>query len=273
MTSFAGVPRGEFSYYTKGARYDGSSRGEAIQELWAQNRCPFCNEALFELPPGRQIDLAQKRLFICQLCGWWKAWYKAALPGDFIEVCRAGALLRTLDLTDASAPVEEVRSYLAGRYQTRFEIHPRIFEETVGSVFAGMGYTVDVTAYTADGGVDVILESGTERIGVQVKRSKNTINVDQIREFAGALLVGGITKGIFVTTSDFSKGARQAAEISGFRGYPIQLVDAPAFYDALRVSKRETYRSIEEFEQELPLEFLPPVYHGPGHLHDGFWET
>jgi restriction system protein len=54
-----------------------------------------------------------------------------------------------------------------------------MFEETVASVFRSLGYDATVTAYSGDGGIDVILHKGEERIGVQVKRYRNSISVEQ----------------------------------------------------------------------------------------------
>jgi restriction system protein len=78
----------------------------------------------------------------------------------------------------------------------------------VGSVFADLGFESIVTGYQNDGGIDVILKDRMgSTIGVQVKRYRNRIDVRSIRELAGALLAGGMTRGIFVTTSDYTAGS------------------------------------------------------------------
>jgi restriction system protein len=41
-----------------------------------------------------------------------------------------------------------------------YDLHPRVFEEVVGSVFKDHGWQVKVTAYTGDDGVDVVLNNG-----------------------------------------------------------------------------------------------------------------
>ena len=97
----------------------------------------------------------------------------------------------------------------------RFTIQPRLFEETVASVFRTLGYRAVVTSYSGDDGIDVILEndSGTF-LGVQVKRYQDRIKVSQIRELLGALVINGMTRGIFITTSDFQSGAPRSVELA-----------------------------------------------------------
>jgi restriction system protein len=72
---------------------------------------------------------------------------------------------------------------------------------------------------TSDGGVDGVINEdvlGLDIIYLQAKRyaAGNTIGVDKIREFAGALDERGATKGVFVTTSHFAPQARAYAERS-----------------------------------------------------------
>jgi hypothetical protein len=96
--------------------------------------------------------------------------------GDKVYVTRVRAAvgsLKELNLADISIPLAEVRDYLAARYNARFQIHPRLFEETVGAVFSGLGYAVVVTAYSGDNGIDVIMRRSDDLIGVQVKRYRN----------------------------------------------------------------------------------------------------
>ncbi|MBC8065302.1 MAG: restriction endonuclease [Chlorobia bacterium] len=147
-----------------------------------------------------------------------------------------------MSLTDINAPLEEVRSYLTARYDQRFEVHPKLFEEVVASVFRDLGYRARATAYTGDDGIDVVMaldDSSDETTGVQVKRYRDAISVEQLRSLAGALLIGGHTKGVFITTSTFQSGAERTAQISKDRGYEIQLLDAPGFSKAF-TSPRST---------------------------------
>ena len=239
-----------------------------VKEGLYLTRCIFCTTELLtprdekSLSPARQMKGhyfgEQEQTFkveICPTCGWWKVrrevlWSKDTL--FYAQHYAAIATLRDLNLKDLSTPLEEVRSYLTAKYKARFDVHPRLFEETVGSVFKDLGYDTKVTAYSNDGGIDVILEEedGTE-VGVQVKRYKDSISVEQIRAFAGALLLNGYTKGIFVTTSSFQSGAASVARLAAMRGIQIELINAERFLDALKVSQRNIYKSQDEFIDEF----------------------
>ena len=192
---------------------------------------------------GSGVDTAAYHA--CELCGWWKAvfrenWYTSGSSGvNGSRVSGAIGALKTFADNDISVPAEEARNFLVARYERRNTLHPKVLEETVGSVYSAFGYDVEITAYQKDGGVDIILRASSgAQIGVQVKRTKNKIHVAQIRELAGALLVKGMPAGIFVTTSEFTREASDTAEKLLGRGLPIQLVDAHRFYSALKIAQR-----------------------------------
>lgn len=161
---------------------------------------------------------------------------------------RAGtAILKRLDLADIQIPVEDVRQYLTVKYADRFKVHPRKFEEVVGSVFQDHGFDVQVTAYSGDDGLDVILTKDAETIGVQVKRYKDRIGVEQIRSLTGALVLNGLTKGVYLTTSSFQRGAERTCERLKHRGYAIELIDGERFLNALGIAQRNAFKVLQDF--------------------------
>jgi restriction system protein len=102
-------------------------------------------------------------------------------------------------------------------------MHPTAFEKLIIDLMLGMGYGEGGSGRhlgrTADGGVDGIINEdvlGLDIIYLQAKRYAvdNSIGVEKIREFAGALDERGATKGVFVTTSHFAAPARQYAQRS-----------------------------------------------------------
>ncbi|MGO7919429.1 restriction endonuclease [Rhizobium ruizarguesonis] len=132
-----------------------------------------------------------------------------------------------------------MRRYLLGRFEQRFELNDKVFEQVVESVFKDLGYITRATGRSGDKGIDVILYAPDgKEIGVQVKRYKNTIQVDQIRELAGSLVLNGITRGIFVTTSGFTAGGPPTAGLYGLKGYPIELIDAQGFLAKLEIAQQ-----------------------------------
>ena len=239
------------------------------REAISQENCLYCNARLDVLPESydeeREGREAITQVAACPICGWWKV-LRLDVYGEYMDWINydneafefeggkrdnqlSGAIgsLRELDLEDIKSPLEEVRNYLAAKYEDRFKVHPRLFEQTVASVFRDTGHKAIITAYSGDGGIDVILEGpNNTTIGVQVKRYKNSIKVEQIRSLAGALILGGHTKGVFVTTAGYQAGASKVAEQLAVRGFPIELVDAAKFYDALCLAQRNKYRSANE---------------------------
>ena len=91
------------------------------------------------------------------------------------------------------------------------------FERLVVKLLLAMGYGKleenkdSVTKKTGDGGIDGIVRAdkfGFDSIYVQAKQWRENVHTPEIQKFIGALAVtSGATKGIFITTSDFSKHA------------------------------------------------------------------
>jgi restriction system protein len=73
-----------------------------------------------------------------------------------------------------------------------------------------------VTQLSNDGGIDGIIKEdvlGLGRIHIQAKRYKreNVIGREDIQKFVGALAVAQSNKGVFITTSSYSKSAIEYA--------------------------------------------------------------
>ena len=70
------------------------------------------------------------------------------------------------------------------------------------------------TQATSDDGIDGIIKEdklGLDVIYLQAKRWSNTVHRPEIDKFIGALTRQRARKGVFITTSEFSAGAREAA--------------------------------------------------------------
>jgi restriction system protein len=100
---------------------------------------------------------------------------------------------------------------------------PRVFEEIVVQLLQKMGYGGEikdagtVTKYSNDGGIDGVVKEdilGFGKIYIQAKRYAydNKVPRDDIQKFVGALAVAQSEKGVFITTSDFSKPAIDYAQ-------------------------------------------------------------
>jgi restriction endonuclease Mrr len=86
-------------------------------------------------------------------------------------------------------------------------MNPTNFELAVASLYLTLGYNVYVTPYSGDQGIDLVAVKDKERIAVQCKRYKRLVPVGQVRDFYGSF-VGTYTRGIFVTSSTFSRATR-----------------------------------------------------------------
>jgi restriction system protein len=118
--------------------------------------------------------------------------------------------------------------------QQILDASPALFEKTIVNLLIAMGYGGDRQEAgrriggTGDGGVDGVIDQdslGLDMVYLQAKRYKsdNSVGESQIREFSGALLGKGASKGVFVTTSRFSESARRFAE--AMRQQRLVLID------------------------------------------------
>jgi restriction system protein len=97
---------------------------------------------------------------------------------------------------------------------------PSLFEKTVVALLVKMGYGGSLQdagkaiGRAGDEGIDGIIKEdrlGLDIIYVQAKRWENTVGRPEIQKFAGALQGQRARKGIFITTSDFSREAEEYA--------------------------------------------------------------
>ena len=98
------------------------------------------------------------------------------------------------------------------------EQSPAFFEQLVVDLLVKMGYggsfadSAKVTQLSNDEGIDGIIyedKLGLDKIYIQAKRWSNSVGRPVIQQFAGALVGQNATKGVFITTSSFSKEAKQ----------------------------------------------------------------
>jgi len=113
--------------------------------------------------------------------------------------------------------VQELRNALAIDLSARLtDVDPARFEQIVVDVLVAMGYggsrsdAAQVVGKSHDGGIDGTIKEdrlGLDVVYVQAKRWQNTVGRKEIQSFAGSLEGERASKGVFITTSDFSKEA------------------------------------------------------------------
>ena len=108
------------------------------------------------------------------------------------------------------------------------------FEQLVVDLLLKMGYGKPqenknaVTKKSGDGGIDGIVRAdkfGFDAVYTQAKKWKGDSHVQspEIQKFLGAMVAQGATKGLFITTGQFSKGALDFSQKNP--GHKIVLVD------------------------------------------------
>ncbi|MBM4360041.1 MAG: restriction endonuclease, partial [Deltaproteobacteria bacterium] len=160
------------------------------------------------------------------------------VEGD--EAASATGKPPTLDAGTRASPEDRIESALAevreavarDLLESIGRAPPEFFEQLVLDLLLAMGYGANRDALqrvggSGDGGIDGIISLdrlGLEKVYVQAKRWKSTVGSPEIQGFMGALQLQGAAKGVFITTSLFTKEAKAAA--SKARG-TIVLVDGP----------------------------------------------
>ncbi len=144
-----------------------------------------------------------------------------------------------LDDNDIDAP-EEVQNWKDKLLDLILNMPPDAFERLTKRLLRESGFSqVEVTGKSGDGGID---GKGIYKIGgligfnvmFQCKRWKNQVPSSEIRDFRGALQ-GRADKGLFVTTSTFSRDAIKEATRDG--ATPIDLLDGQQLVDKLKELK------------------------------------
>ena len=100
------------------------------------------------------------------------------------------------------------------------DLSPEFFERLVVNLIVSMGYggsmedAGQAVGGSGDGGIDGIIKEdrlGLDLIYLQAKRWERTVGRPDIHQFAGALMGKRAKKGVFITTSNYSKEAREYA--------------------------------------------------------------
>ncbi len=108
---------------------------------------------------------------------------------------------------------------------------PQFFEKLVVELLLSMGYggsQIDAgqaVGQSSDGGIDGIIKEdklGLDVIYLQAKRWENVVGSSQIRNFVGSLVGRKANKGVFITTSGFTK---ESLKFAGSIEHKVILID------------------------------------------------
>ena len=136
--------------------------------------------------------------------------------------------------------IEQINNYLKEELLEKIlSLEPEFFEKFVVELVVKLGYggsfdeVAKVLGRSGDEGVDGVIKQdilGLDNVYLQAKRWKEgVVGRKEIQSFAGALIGKGAKKGIFITTSSFTKEAIEYA--SSIKDMTIVLIDKDKLLD------------------------------------------
>ncbi len=162
-------------------------------------------------------------------------------PSDLASQTVPPAASAVDDASDKMTPEESIESaYQTLKDALALEILERVkamppvfFEQLIVQLMLSLGYggTMEDAGQTlgksGDGGVDGVIKQdklGLDKIYLQAKRwNEGTVGSKEVQAFVGALSGQGASKGVFITTSVFSKQAAEYAKNN--HAFKVSLVD------------------------------------------------
>jgi len=139
--------------------------------------------------------------------------------------------------------IEELIFRISQNYDLLYRISPRDFERIIKEIFSAMGYEVELTKQTRDGGYDLVairkMDGFSLKFLVECKRTTRPVGVKIVREFLHVIGDQKANKGIIVATSFYTEGAIKQ---QSFQPYLLDLKD-----------KDHVIRWIEEYTEKRRL--------------------
>ncbi|MBN9249089.1 MAG: restriction endonuclease [Mesorhizobium sp. 61-13] len=195
--------------------------------------------------------------------------YKASNNADDGNVTTGHQPATAVQDADTTTPEEQIEAaYQAVLSALRADLLDRIvqnspafFEQLIVDLLVAMGYggshknAAQQLGRSGDGGVDGVINEdrlGLDRVYVQAKRYavENIVGRPAVNAFVGSLVGFGATKGVFVTTSAFS---REARDYVGKLQQRVILIDGRQLTDLMiehnvgvRISRAIEFKRLDE---------------------------
>jgi restriction system protein len=121
---------------------------------------------------------------------------------------------RSQGLLDAAAVIRaRWVDNLASGGEALFRLSPRQLEALVAALYRELGYTVELTPPSRDGGRDVIaarqVPGQCEVVEIECKTHTSPVGVSYVRQLRGVVERLGANRGVLVTISRFTRGAHE----------------------------------------------------------------
>lgn len=128
----------------------------------------------------------------------------------------------------------------------------REFEALVGEYFRRQGFAVTGNSSDGpDGGVDVLLQKGSDRYLVQCKHWRALrVGVQPVRELYGVMAAGRVAGGFVVTSGEFTDEARRFSE-----GRELKLIDGKMLQRDIRAQAAPPAPAARPTASLLPVTF------------------
>lgn len=184
-----------------GCRFDGASLAGAKLAMASLLGASFHSANL------KGADLADARI---ERTSFVDADLSGTVLADKPDVKQEAAPAPTLDSLKSLANSEKLLNSLDA-------MAPRQFEEMIAQLFASQGYQVELTSAKSDQGFDVIVTRDDPLVGeatylVEAKKYRYPVGVSSVRSLVGSVISQNANRGIIVTTSSFTKPARDIAQ-------------------------------------------------------------
>ena len=195
---------------------------------WTQ-LCPYCGEVLVDTHIVTVDWQGNIDGLDCYFCGW-SQWHMAeSWCSLYDEEQYQQSILEKIEADDPTAAEFELRAGLVADIARAQMLSPRRVEQMVSSIYHDLGYEAILTQESRDGGRDILLfrkTAGKEEFGiVEVKRHRERIGVEFVRQLRGVQLREEAPLAILVSASGFTAGAKIEAASSGptRRGFVMEL--------------------------------------------------
>lgn len=128
-----------------------------------------------------------------------------------------------------------------------YQLTPEGFEHHVADTYQALGYAVTVTPRIGDQGIDVIAERSDERLGLQCKRTTETVSNGAVQEAYAGKAYHRCTSAAVISLGGFTASARALAVSTG-----IALIDAGTYSDLF-------HKATTTIGQRSPLATFPTM--------------